>query len=187
MAESKNNPITHGLSGTIGGVIVFRQRAGKTVVANKPKKSKVPPSKAQQPTRVEYKLAGIYATNALKDPKIKEIYESKAKPGQTARKVAVRDFFHAPDISDVDVSSHKVKVGDVITMRVKDDVMVTGVQLRIERSDGSLLEEGDAMVEDNGLDYTCTATKDNAQMQGSILIITATDLPDNKAESTITL
>ncbi len=40
MAESMNNPITHGMSGTIGNVVVFRQRAGKTVVANIPKKNR---------------------------------------------------------------------------------------------------------------------------------------------------
>ena len=49
------------------------------------------------------------------------------------------------------------------------------------------LEEGEAMVEENGLDYQYTATQDNKQVKGSMLIVTATDLPDNKAESVITL
>ena len=187
MAESKNNIITHGLSGTIGDLIVFRQRAGKTVVANVPRKSEIPPSKAQVQVQTEFKMASIYAVTALKDPKTKAIYEAKAKPGQSAYNVAIRDFFHAPDISNVNVTGYNGKAGDMIMMRVTDDVMVTGVQVRIENTDGSLLEEGAAMIEDNGLDYLYTATKDNPKVQGSTLIITATDLPDNKAESITTL
>ena len=35
MAESKNNIITHGLSGKIGDLIVFSQRDGKTFAAKK--------------------------------------------------------------------------------------------------------------------------------------------------------
>lgn len=187
MAESMNNPITHGLSGTIGDVIVFRQRAGKTVVANVPRKSKIPPSKEQQQTRIEFKLASIYATTALKDPKTKEIYESKAKPGQSARNVAIADFFHLPEISNVDVSGYEGKVGDMISMRVMDDVMVTAVLVTIYNSDGSLLEEGAALMEDNGLDFVYTATKDNSAVKGSKVTITATDLPDYKAEDTVEL
>ncbi len=31
MAQSKNNIITHGLSGKVGDIIVFSQRGGKTI------------------------------------------------------------------------------------------------------------------------------------------------------------
>ena len=37
MAESKNNVITHGLSGKVGDLIVFRSRFGRTFVSSKPK------------------------------------------------------------------------------------------------------------------------------------------------------
>jgi len=36
MAQSKNNIITHGLSGKVGDLIVFRSWNGKTIVASKP-------------------------------------------------------------------------------------------------------------------------------------------------------
>jgi len=38
MAESKNNIITHGLSGKVGDLIVFSQRNGKTFVSKAPRK-----------------------------------------------------------------------------------------------------------------------------------------------------
>ena len=37
MAESKNNVLTHGLSGKVGDLIVFRVRGNKTFVSSKPK------------------------------------------------------------------------------------------------------------------------------------------------------
>ena len=39
MAKSRNNVVTHGLSGLIGDLLVFRQRANETIVANRPKLS----------------------------------------------------------------------------------------------------------------------------------------------------
>ena len=37
MAESKNNIVSHGLSGKVGDLLVFSQRNGKTVVSKVPK------------------------------------------------------------------------------------------------------------------------------------------------------
>jgi len=37
MAKSRNNVITHGLSGLIGDLLVFRQKGGKTIVSDRPK------------------------------------------------------------------------------------------------------------------------------------------------------
>ncbi|MCD0479267.1 hypothetical protein LPB90_12440 [Chryseobacterium sp. LC2016-29] len=39
MAESKNSIVTHGLSGKVGDLLVFRQRNGKTVVSKVPEDS----------------------------------------------------------------------------------------------------------------------------------------------------
>ena len=40
MAKQTNNVITHGLSGKVGDLLVFRQRAGKTVIAKASPKRK---------------------------------------------------------------------------------------------------------------------------------------------------
>jgi len=39
MAESKNNIVSHGLSGKVGDLLVFSQRNGKSVVSKAPKDS----------------------------------------------------------------------------------------------------------------------------------------------------
>ena len=36
MAKQSNNVVTHGLSGKVGDLLVFSQRAGKTVVGKAP-------------------------------------------------------------------------------------------------------------------------------------------------------
>jgi hypothetical protein len=53
MAESIN-VITHGMSGMIGDVIVFRQRGGKTVVSAKPKPTDHKATPAQLAHRLEF-------------------------------------------------------------------------------------------------------------------------------------
>jgi hypothetical protein len=49
MAKSRNNVVTHGLSGLIGDLLVFRQRANKTIVANRPKLSAKLPEAGGRP------------------------------------------------------------------------------------------------------------------------------------------
>ena len=187
MAESKDNIMTHGLSGTVGNLVVFRQRAGKTIVANLPKESKVPPTAEQLLTQMRFRESNIYARAAMKDPKVKEIYESKAKPGQSAFNVAMSDFFHPPVISDADVSGYTGKVGDVVKARVTDDVLVTGVFVSIVNEDGKPVEKGEAVVDSNGLDFTYTATADNPDIAGTVIEFSATDMPDNVTTLDVTI
>ena len=39
MAKSRNNIVTHGMSGKIGDLLVFRQRFGKTIVGKIPNRT----------------------------------------------------------------------------------------------------------------------------------------------------
>ena len=67
MAESKNNVLSHGLSGMVGDMIVFRQRGSKTFVANAPKDSTKPPTKGQQQVRTRFQQGIIYGKTAIGD------------------------------------------------------------------------------------------------------------------------
>ena len=73
MAESKNNIITHGLSGKVGNLIVFRSRLGKNFVSSKPKMQTGEPSEAQIARRKMFQQAVIYARAAINDAQIKKI------------------------------------------------------------------------------------------------------------------
>jgi len=51
MAKNSRNIVTHGLSGKLGDLIVFRQKGDETIVAAKPKKHEGEPSEAQAAIR----------------------------------------------------------------------------------------------------------------------------------------
>lgn len=181
MAKSKNNVVTHGLSGLIGNLLVFRQRANKTIVADRPKLSGIPPSAAQLEIQQRFKKAVQYAKSAMLDPLIKAAYQAVAKLGQSSFNRAFKDFQLAPEIDeDVNFSAYTGAIGEEISISVVDDFQVSGVKVQILSPDASILEEGDAVQSVNGLDWIYTSTAVNADVPGSKIIFTASDIPGNR-------
>jgi hypothetical protein len=179
MAKQKGNVVTHGLSGKIGDLLVFRQVAGKTVVSKVPEQPKTISDK-QKEHRERFQRATFYAKSAVEAPGTKELYADKAKrrPGKTAYHVAVADYFHAPDIRAVDLSKYTGTAGDEIRIEVSDDFAVKSVYVQINNADGSLVEEGEA-VNSAGYLWIYTATQDNENLEGDRILVTASDLPGN--------
>ena len=182
MAESKNNIITHGLSGKVGDLIVFRNRNGKTYVASKPKERTGELSEAQKEHQKFFQQAVIYAKSALVNPETKQAYKDAADEGESAYNVAVADFMHAPDIDEIDLSKYTGKVGDTIMVTVTDDFKVAEVSVTILNADGTEVEHGLAQSALGGLQWLYTATAVNNSLEGDKIIIRASDLPHNKAE-----
>jgi hypothetical protein len=120
----------------------------------------------------------------LSDPELTAAYDSKAKPGQSARNVAVADFFHAPDIHDVDVTGYRGLPGDVIRIEVTDDFMVKAVKVVITRADGTPVEEGYATQEPAGYVWKYVAAVENLTQDGDRIEVFASDLPGNISEKT---
>ena len=177
MAESKNNVITHGLSGKLGDLIVFRNWNGKTIVANKPSPRTSELSQAQKEHQKHFQEATIYGKAALTDPTTKAGYEAAASDGETAYNVSVADFFHAPNIDEINVSKYTGKIGDTITVKATDDFKVTEVSVAIYNADGSEVEHGLAVQSANGVDWVYTATADNDSLDGDKIVVQASDLP----------
>jgi hypothetical protein len=183
MAKQKGNVVTHGLSGKIGDLLVFRQRAGKTVVAKVPTVShKVTPAQLAQ--RRKFQHAVLYAGGVASDPGLSEAYAAKTKPGQTFRNLAVADYLHAPDIEVIDLSGYHGKPGDVIRIEVTDDFAVREVKAVITNPDGSVVEEGFATPEPAGYGWRYTATAVNDDLSGDRIDVFASDTPGNIAEKT---
>jgi hypothetical protein len=187
MAESKNNIVTHGLSGMLGDMLVFRNFGGKTIVATKPKASTNPPSEAQKLQRARFQQATLYGKGALADEALKAGYEAAAPDGVTAYNIAVADFMHAPNISRVDVSKYTGRPGETIEMEVSDDFRVAAVRISVYNPDGSLVEEGDAQQQANPLKWVYTTTATNDSLSGDKIVIRAYDLPGNTTEQNETL
>ena len=187
MAESKNNIITHGLSGKVGDLIVFSQRNGKTIVSKAPRDKTGEDSQKQKDHKRKFQKATLYAKSVINDPVQKELYSAAADTsrGMSTYNVAVADLLNAPDIETLDLSAYTGNIGDVIKIIVLDDFAVKEVTVKIENADGTLVEEGSAI--DSGFDWIYTATASNTDLSGDKITIKATDNPANLTEMNQTL
>jgi hypothetical protein len=95
MAIVFDNPLTLGLRGRFGELMVFRVVRGKTVVSHAPKKpAKSKETVEQRLTRTTFKEASRLAKNAMLDPEKKAYYKERAKEWNltNAYTAAVKDF-----------------------------------------------------------------------------------------------
>jgi hypothetical protein len=179
MAKQKGNVVTHGLSGKVGDLLVFRQRDGQTVVSKIPEQSKNT-SEKQKKLRKKFQQATVYAKIATNTPGVRDLYAEAAKKrkGMTAYNVAVADFFNAPDIDSVDLSEYAGAEGDEIRIIASDDFAVKSVHVQISNVDGFTIEEGDAVNSIASL-WIYTATANNESPDGCKIVVSASDMPGN--------
>lgn len=77
--------------------------------------------------------------------------------------------------------------GDLFLAPVTDDFRVASVNVRIEKLNDALLEEGGAALLPNGLHWMYVATVANSAITGTDLSFSATDLPGNSISKLQTL
>jgi hypothetical protein len=188
MAKVKNNIVTQGLSGTLGGQLVFRQTSRGTEVSVAPQAPTGPASAAQTAHRERFQQAIIYARGKAQDPAVKAEYGDEAKArNQSISNVLVADYMRAPDIKEVNIEAYTGKVGDLINITATDDHAVKGVTVKIENGDGSLVEEGIAVQQADHNQWVYKATALNTTLAGDKLTVTATDNPGHATAKTRTL
>ena len=188
MAYVKANIFTKGTSGTVGDMMNFRVRKGKTVVAVKRGPNTKPPTEEQQETNERFIMASLFAQGAMKDPAIKALYQKAAKGGQTAYNVALRDAMKPPVVGELNISDYKGAVGDVITVKARDVITPKSVKVAIFSQTGTVLEQGDAVIKtDDRRFWVYTATTANAAPTGTRVVITVIDLPGNKTVEEATI
>jgi hypothetical protein len=167
-------------------MLVFRQTATGTVVQSPPRTSGET-SDAQRAQRKRFQRAVLYAGAVVSDTAAGAVYAAKAGKGRTARIVAIADYLHAPDIERIDVSGYHGQPGDTIRIEATDDVAVNAVKVVIINSDGKPVEEGFAVREATGYEWTYVATTVNDSLAGDRIEVYASDLPGNitKAEEVL--
>jgi hypothetical protein len=170
----------------VGGMLVFRQTVMGTVIQSPPRVSGKA-SEAQRAQRRKFQRAVLYAGAAVSDPETAPVYAAKSGNGHTPRIVAIADYLHAPDIERIDVSGYHGQPGDVIRIEAIDDVAVREVKVVITGADGAPVEEGYAVAEATGYEWTYTATVVNDSLAGDRIEVYASDLPGNltKAEEVL--
>lgn len=185
MAKAKNNLATEGFSGRLGGM-VYRQKNGNTIISRRPKRvTSVSP--AQDNVRKLFKQAAVYAKAILANPLMKQFYSEKAKEGTSAYNTAMADFFNLPEVVDIDAANYNGSIGSKVSVAAFDDGKITSVRVRIEGSNGMLLEEGMAVQSEDGLHWIFTTGMVNSSLAGSRILATAMDIPGHTASKQIVL
>jgi len=187
MAQSKNNILVQGFSGSIARLLTFRQLAGKTYVSGFPKKRSGGSSTEQLAFKEKFLAATSYAKLAMQDPDLKAAYEAKAVAGQTAYNMAVRDAIKPPVVEAVDATAYQGQPGNAILITASDDYKVDKVTVTIHDALGALLESGEAILNAGDFKWTYLATHANVALQGSKIAATAYDLPGNTGMLELTL
>ena len=192
MAHADNSIITGKFKGGLGKQLVFREWAGKTVVAKSPKSRTGGPTPAQAELQEKFLVASRYAKGVIQsaDQSLAQAYALALRPRQNVYSRSLEDFMSPPVVKSIDKSSYKGAVGDTIIIRAVDDFRVTGVRVEIYAADGTVLETGNAVQNTNGIDWTYRATKVNsapAGLAGCKIKAIASDVPGNEGSLEVTL
>ena len=180
MAKVKQNIVIQGLSGSLGEQLVIKvAKGGRTIVSVKPTfdENRVF-SVAQQEQHQAFREAAAYA----KDQKGNQIYIAKAEgTPMNAYNVAMADWFHAPEILEINLDGWSGEAGQVLRIRVQDDVQVQHVEVMIMDEADTLLEQG-AAVDVGALwwEYTTTGTASGTPK----VVVAALDIPEHMTEMT---
>jgi len=169
MAKTQVNPILQGLSGSVGGQLMFRRlRDGRKIVCARPDFSRRKLSAGQKTHHARFKAAAAYAKVAAQT---QPIYAQLAAGTMiTPYNVALSDWFHPPVI-------HRVELQDgTVRIRASDDVCVAQVTVTILDETGNVVQQGPAVqAQPKWWDFTPTLPL----LSGYKVVVEAKDLAGN--------
>lgn len=167
------------------GDLVYRKRKGKTIVALCPDADR-PLKKREIAHRQNFSEAAAWATQALKNPELLEVYEELAGVRDIPiRAVAVADFLGRPSVETPDLSGYTGQIGNQILFQATDNIGVTGARVTISDEAGIPYESGIAVEvdEDAGL-WMYTAMSAVPADSTALVKVQVNDRPGNIAEAT---
>ena len=104
-------------------------------------------------------------------------YNEKATTRKSAYHLAIADFCNAPQIGEINISGYNGLQGDLISITATDDFQIVAVKVRIESADRSLSEEGEAILQADGINWMYTAIHSIESLAGICITVTANDIP----------
>jgi hypothetical protein len=186
MARSINNNLTRGLSGMVGGQMVFRTWNGKTYLSNAPSKPKKQ-SKRQKENRMKFKEATAFAKSMMLDPAKKAEYKAIADKLElpNAYTAAITEYMRKPEIKEVNTSKYSGKEDQEIKVDVrKKSFDVQEVEVVIVDKDGAVIEEGKA-TKDFGSEWVYRTTAAVEDTKGVQFLIRARERTGNFVEKRV--
>jgi hypothetical protein len=178
MAKVQNNVMARGVVGLFGDQLVLkRDKAGRTILSNRPHfRADRVFTPAQRTQQERFREARAYA----RETKNLEVYQTKAAgTPQTPSNVAMTDWFHPPEIREIDLSNWTGQAGQTIRIRAVDDVQVKQVSVAILDESGAVLEQGLAAPEEGDWWTYRTTTDETGYPRVQVC---AEDLPGHVTE-----
>jgi hypothetical protein len=99
MPRVRFTPLVEEIHGTMYDVVFKKSPKGNMIVTKRPDMTGVEWSEAQQTQRQRFKQANEYAKAAMVDPKVRAVYERRAKKARKSPfRVAFSDYFQGKDL-----------------------------------------------------------------------------------------
>jgi hypothetical protein len=144
-----------------------------------PRPSKQVRSEKQQQQTRRFREAIRYARSASRTVRIYTDLAARCRR-VTAYNLAIADWFHPPEILEVDFGERTGEAREIIGIYAVDDVQVKCVHVAILDPNGTVLEQGPATLANyDWWLYETTAPAGN----NSKVIVTAEDLPGHVTEA----
>lgn len=121
----------------------------------------------------------LHAKLELLDPEVRQYYQKRAKPGQTANNVAIADFMLKPEIDDIDVTKYKGEEGNPIKIKVRHNLGVASVIVMILNAIGFEVESGMAIRMSATGDWVYKVKVTNPAFQGGRVVVRVSYPPGN--------
>lgn len=186
MAKVTYAPAVKHLHGHLGKM-VFKERQGQDIVAEKPDQVNQPNSAAQLAQRESFRQAAAYAKGAMADTAAHAAYLARANELHSSPvAVVVKDWMTESVVTAIDLSNYNKHVGDAILIAAQDDFAVTGVTVAIVDSTHAPVESGAAAFDAASGSWKYTATVDASAKSGLTVTATASDRPGNTGVLTAT-
>jgi hypothetical protein len=134
------------------------------------------PTTAPAAQRERFRLAVPYGSTVIADPERKAIYQASAKEkGISVFALTIGDFLNAPAVEEIDLSGYTGKSSETIRVTASDDFEVTGVEVAITDSNGTVLERGPATRAPGSSTWNYPTTATLPDGQSVSIEVTATD------------
>jgi hypothetical protein len=175
MAKVNRNVVIDGAQGRLGRQLLLkRDKAGRTILSAKPV---FDPDRvftpAQQAQQLAFRQAVAYALSMRDNPLYARL---AAGTPRTPRNIAIADWFHPPEILELDLDRYTGHAGQLIRVKAVDNVRVETLTLSISAADGTPLEQGPATRVD-GLYWEYLTTASAAGSRPLRVLACAQDLP----------
>ena len=179
MAKFHHSMSARGVTDNIADqFVICSTRSGKTFFASAPGFHIGASKEAHQTPEDAFRAAAAYAAFAA----IQDVYIGRAQDsGTTAYDLALIDWFGKPKIFEIDMDSWTGKMGQIVRVKARDNVMIARVAVVIRDAQGSMLEAGEAVRSEAGSAWWIYTTRSFVPMSplpGVEAI--AWDLPGNR-------